>query len=116
MILLAYIILGHPEWTDGTIKIFAFYPEEELQKEKERLIKMTSTGRLPISANNINVISQKEGIHEKTLIQKYSNDADLTLVGFNDSDITEQGTEMFNGYDEVGNILFVNSAKEKEIK
>ncbi|MFY0672791.1 MAG: amino acid permease [Bacteroidia bacterium] len=116
MILLAYIILGHSEWADGTIKIFAFYPEEELQQEKERLIQMTSTGRLPISANNINVISQKEGIHEKMLIQKYSNDADLTLVGFNDSDITEQGTEVFNGYDDVGNILFVNSAKEKEIK
>jgi len=116
MILLAYIMLGHPDWKEATIKIFAFFPEDELQDEKERLIEMTSTGRLPISANNINVIAQKDGIPEKMLVQKYSNDADLTMVGFGDFDIERQGVDVFSGYNDLGNILFVNAAKEKEIK
>lgn len=116
MILIAYIVMGHPEWKDGTINIFAFFPEEELAKEKERIIEMTSTGRLPISANNIKVIAQEDGIPEKMLIQKYSNDADLTLVGFGDNDILKEATEVFKGYESLGNVLFVNSAKEKEIK
>ncbi|MBI1183821.1 amino acid permease [bacterium] len=116
MILVAYIILGHPDWKDGTIKIFAFFPDEELQEEKQRLIDMTSTGRLPISANNITVIAHEEGIPEKMLIQKYSVDADLTLIGFGDVDINQQGLDVFLGYNELGNVLFVNAAKEKEIK
>ncbi|MGB0431809.1 MAG: amino acid permease, partial [Bacteroidia bacterium] len=116
MILLAYIILGHPEWKEGQIKIFAFFPAGELEKEKRRLIKMTNSGRLPISANNINVIAQEEGIHEKLLIQKYSFEADLTMIGFNDQDIIDDGVETFLNYNEIGNILFINSAKEKKIK
>lgn len=116
MILIAYIILGHPDWDDGVIKIFAVFPENEIQKERERLIEMTSTGRLPISANNIEVIAQDVGLGDKMLIQKHSRDADLTLIGFNDTDVFNTGTDFFEGYNELSNVLFVNSAKEKEIK
>ena len=116
MILIAYIILGHSDWASGLIKIFAVFPEENMKQEKERLINITSTGRLPISANNIEVIPQETGIHEKMLIQRYSQDADLTLVGFNDEDVDEYGSEYFEGYDELSSVLFVNSTKEKEIK
>lgn len=115
MILLGYIILGHKEWSDGFIKIFALFPEAELEAEKKRLIEMTSTGRLPISANNINVIPKESDMNEKMIVQKHSQDADLTLIGFEDADVQEHGVDLFSGYDDLSNILFINSAKEKQI-
>ena len=35
MILLGYIVLGHPEWKRGEIKLFASFPEEDLEEERE---------------------------------------------------------------------------------
>ncbi len=37
MILLGYIILGHPEWKKAIIKIFAIYQSEEAEVKKEEL-------------------------------------------------------------------------------
>ncbi len=117
MILLSYIILGHPDWQKGEIKIFASFPKEHLAKEKENLIQLTSTGRLPISAKNIRVIEVEEDIERKKLINEYSIDADLTLIGFHEGNIgPHQGLQAFEGYNEIGNILFVNTSTSKYIK
>jgi len=43
-------------------------------------------------------------------------DADLTIIGFRHEKIKTEGGKLFKGYDRLGNILFVNSNKEKEIK
>ena len=34
MILMAYIIMGHKDWRNGNIKIFALFPKEELEFQK----------------------------------------------------------------------------------
>ncbi len=116
MILLSYIILGHPDWKKGEIKIFATFPKEKLKEEEEHLIQLTSSGRLPISAKNIRVIAMEEGVNIKQLINDISMDADLTLIGFHEGMIkSDQGIEMFEGYDKVGNILFVNTLTSKFI-
>jgi hypothetical protein len=44
-----------------------------------------------------------------------SVDADLTIVGFRHELVKAKGMEVFTGYDDIGNILFVSSQKEKEI-
>ncbi len=117
MILLSYIILGHADWKHGEIKIFATFPKEHLAREQEQLIQLTSTGRLPISAKNIRVLAMKEDLDRKKLINEYSVDADLTLIGFQEGNVTsEQGLETFEGYDRIGNILFVNTLTSKFIK
>ncbi|ALM08153.1 amino acid permease [Sediminicola sp. YIK13] len=116
MILLSYIILGHPDWKKGEIKIFATFPKEKLKEEEENLIQLTSSGRLPISAKNIRVIAMEEGVNIKQLVNDISIDADLTLIGFHEGMIkSDQGIEMFEGYDKVGNILFVNTLTSKFI-
>jgi amino acid transporter len=116
MILLSYIILGHADWKNGEIKIFATFPKEHLIKEQEQLIQLTSSGRLPISAKNIRVIEVEEDLDRKKLINEYSLDADLTLIGFHEGNIkTENNLETFSGYDHVGNILFVNTFTSKYI-
>jgi amino acid transporter len=116
MILLSYIILGHPDWKKGEIKIFAAFPKEDLQAEQENLIELTSSGRLPISANNIHVLPLTEGKTKIDLINEFSSDADLTLIGIHESKIKlDNGIEIFEGYDKLGNILFVNTLTSKFI-
>lgn len=117
MILLAYIILGHPDWKRGQIKIFAAYPKKDLQIQEAKLLELIKSGRLPISPSNINLIPIDPNASMKNTIEQYSIDADLTIIGFNyhQSDNIES-EELFNGYGDVGNILFVSATKAKEIK
>ncbi|MCD6347276.1 MAG: hypothetical protein J7L96_07650 [Bacteroidales bacterium] len=114
MILFAYILMGHPEWSKGVIKIFALYPKNILEKQKEMLLSLIRSGRLPISPENIELIPQEETQDYKAIIEAKSIDADLTIIGFRDKDISK-GLDLFNGFGDVGNILFVNADKQKEI-
>ncbi len=116
MILIAYILLGHPEWEHGIIKIFALYKSEEIEEKSKNLISIIKAGRLPISLSNVQLIPAENISDMKKIISKYSLDADLTIVGFRSELIKPKGIELFTGFEDVGNILFVNSNKEKEIK
>jgi hypothetical protein len=117
MILLAYIILGHPDWGKGFIKIFAAYPKEQLDTQKHKLLELIKSGRLPISPSNINLIPIGKNEDMKETITRKSIDADLTIVGFNYLGRNNFNAEdLFNGYGDVGNILFVSATKAKEIK
>ncbi len=116
MIYLAYIILGHPDWhKGGEIKLFAVYPESEIEEQREKLLDMIKSGRLPISANNIELIPLSNQVSNKQVINERSRDADLTIVGFRYELTKHSGKEIFMGYDQIGNVLFVNAMKEKPI-
>lgn len=115
MILLAYILLGHPDWQNGKIKIFALYANDELSHKREQLLSLIKSGRLPISPENIRLIPIDEKRNTKELIMKNSVDADLTIVGFRQELVKAKGVEVFTGFDDIGNVLFVSSQREKEI-
>ena len=72
---------------------------------------------MPISPSNIVLIPIDIHENNKEAIARHSIDADLTIIGFNyiESDNID-GEELFNGYGDVGNILFVSASKAKEIK
>lgn len=116
MILLGYIILGHPEWKNGLIKIFALYSGKSDNNRKKDLNDLIKSGRLPISPNNINLINLDKDEDTRDTICNTSIDADLTIIGFRNEKIKTEGISLFSDYDRLGNILFVNSNKEKEIK
>jgi hypothetical protein len=115
MILLGYIILGHPEWSNGQIKIFAVYPDHSQQEQKDRLSRLIQTGRLPISPNNIELISYREEDDVRDTINVRSKDADLTIMGFWEHLDKEDPKHIFEGFDGIGNVLFVNTSKEKDL-
>lgn len=115
MILMAYIILGHPEWRRGSIKIFVISSEEEIDKQREKLLRRINSGRLPISPQNIQFILQEVNTDPREIINQKSKDADLTIIGFRNELIRHKETGVFQGYEGVGDILFVNTNKEKEI-
>jgi solute carrier family 12 sodium/potassium/chloride transporter 2 len=115
MILLGYIIMGHKDWYNAEIKIFAVVPQKELSSKEEDLVSIIKAGRLPISPNNIKFIKHEEDVNIKDLVNSKSKDADLTILGFREEAIKQLEHNLFAGYDEIGNILFVNSSKAKDI-
>jgi hypothetical protein len=79
-------------------------------------LELIQTGRLPISVHNIKLIEKCDDISVKEVINNHSKDADLTIVGFRGEAIKQLGQANFEGYEQVGNVLFVNSTAQKEIK
>jgi len=115
MILMAYIIMGHPEWKSARINIFAIFPESDIERERENLTELARQGRLPISANNIEVIEKTDELSKRDIINAKSRYADLTIVGFRSEAIKQFEGDIFTGYDEIGNTLFLNASKSKLI-
>jgi len=116
MILLAYIIMGHKDWKGAEIKIFAIYPEDSIQEERERLYELIKQGQLPISPQNVSFITRKMDVNTYDVIGTQSADADLTIVGLHSEVIKHEGVEVFKRYESIGNVLFVNAAESKSIK
>ncbi|HSG67163.1 MAG TPA: hypothetical protein VK994_00555, partial [Bacteroidales bacterium] len=115
MILLSYIISGHPDWRKSKIMIFDICKEDELEQNRQNLLELVKSGRIPITEQNIQIIKKDENISSKVLINKHSADAGLCIIGFRAEHIKHHGNEIFKGYDQVGDILFVNSHRQKEI-
>ena len=90
--------------------------DEEFDIYRDRMFNFIETGRLPISPRNLYMVPQKEGESIKTIINKNSKSSDLTIIGFRNELVKKQKLEIFEGYNELGNILFVNSIKEKDIE
>jgi amino acid transporter len=116
MILLAYILLGHKDWSEAEIKIFALYPEDTCDIERQRLYTLIEAGQLPISPNNIEVIARRPDLDTRSVVNAKSRDADLTILGFREEAVKHDGKDVFLGYDDIGNVLFVNAVEHKDIK
>jgi amino acid transporter len=116
MILLGYILLGHPDWREANIKILAICPEDELAEQKANIMELINSGRLPISAANVELIAQKENVDTKTIINQKSRRADLTIIGIRSEAVKHNGEEVFQGYDQVGDVLFVNTKTMKALR
>lgn len=116
MILLSYIILGHPSWQQAEITLFSVC-NPGLKHEEEQMLKdLILFGRLPIVEKNIVVIELDPSKSFKSLVNEYSYDAGLTIIGFKEEQLKHEGLEFFDGYNKVGDVLFVDAKGIKEIR
>ncbi len=115
MVLLSYIILGHSDWKGGKIKIFNVRRPGQHDEATDHLLELVKTGRLPISLKNVEFIDIDESMNLKNLINEKSVKAGLTMIGFRSEQIKHEGEKLFEGYNEMGDILFVNAFRDKEI-
>jgi len=116
MILLGYIILAHPDWRKSFIKIFSICSPQNTDSTREELLELIQAGRLPITLTNIEIITSEGNQSISEIISERSKNAALTIMGFRDEKIKDVGSGFFNGFNELGDILFVNASKSKEIK
>jgi amino acid transporter len=115
MILLSYIIMGAPEWRKSSIKIFYLTTQNDRDESKKQLINVVKNGRLPISLKNVEFIILDEETKPRDIINEKSESAGLTLIGFLNEQLKHEGKNLFTGYDNLGDILFVNAKQEKHI-
>lgn len=115
MIMLSFIILGHPDWHRANIKIFETCKPDKIIETQHNMEELVQTGRLPITAKNIEIIPEKDDVNIKTLINEKSSDAGLVIMGFREEQLRHSGEKVFQGYDELGTVLFVNSQNRTAI-
>ncbi|MDZ7737922.1 MAG: amino acid permease [Bacteroidales bacterium] len=115
MILLSFIISGHPSWKKSKIKIFDICKPDQYYEVRENNRKLIKEGRLPITEQSIEIIIEEPDVNPKDLINERSRDAGLTMIGFRGEALKHE-TNVFAGYDELGTILFVNSHNQKMIE
>jgi amino acid transporter len=116
MILLGFILLGHPDLKKTKIEIFVICHEAELEKLKTEMKQLVHSGRLPITEKNIKIILQPEGISSKSIISKKSVNAGLVFIGLREELIKHEKENLFVGYEAIGTILFVHSKNQKAIE
>jgi amino acid transporter len=109
MILLAYILLGHRDWDDAEIRIFAAFPYEEVAEQRDRLSEMMVSGRLPISEKNLRIIPTDDKVDFHTLVERRSSSADLVILGFTEDRLREKGAELFLRHPGLRDVLFVSA-------
>ena len=77
---------------------------------------LINSGRMPITETNIEIIERDEHVSVKEIINKRSQDVGLTMIGFTENSFKhEEDFAFFEGYENIGSILFVNSNGEKTI-
>ncbi|HKL95724.1 MAG TPA: amino acid permease [Paludibacteraceae bacterium] len=116
MIILSFILLGHPDWKKSDIKIFDICKQDEIVEVKKRMNELIEKGRLPITSQNIKILVEEEGKSYKSIINTNSATAGLTIMGFHEDSIRNLNTSIFEGYDDLGDVLFVNSLQNKQIE
>jgi len=111
MILLSYILLGHPDWDEAELSIFAAFPESQVKERTAELMALIEEGRIAISGRRLNVFPTDDRIDFSRLVEAKSADADLVLMGFTEERLRGKGTELFARHQGLNEILWV-SARE----
>jgi hypothetical protein len=106
MIMLTYILVGHPEWRKAEIRIFAAFPADQVGEQRERLNEMITEGRLPISPKNLRVIGTDARVDFDRLVETRSADDDLVVFGFTEARLREKGPQLFRRHPALRDVLF----------
>ena len=118
MLLLAYIIVGHPEWRRARIRFFACFDsiDADAELEADKLATLMKEGRLPISMQNVTSVSCGTGEALAQEVSRRSSQADLVIAGLVADDL-EPGkmAEALRHYDGANDVLFVHSIEEISI-
>ena len=109
MILLSYILLGHPDWEGAEISIKAAFPHVEVPKQTARLHQMISEGRLPIAPANLQIFPTDDRSDFGELVTKHSSPADLVILGFTEDRLRDKGTALFQRHPTLRDVLFVSA-------
>lgn len=115
MILLGYIITSHPDMRKSHLKIFEISLEEDTETTRKELLELIQTGRLPISERNIEILKPGNGSDVKKLVNQHSSEAALCIIGFHSEQLRHHGEDLFLGYEQTGDILFINARELQKI-
>ncbi len=112
MILLAYILMGHPDWADAEVTIHAAVPGREMTGHQSKLVAMLEAGRIPISEKNVRMLSLDDPADFDAVVEERAGDADLVLLGLTDERLETEGADLFLRHMELKEVLFVTAREQ----
>ncbi len=116
MMLMAYIIVGHPEWRRAQIRLFACFASGDAEKETDKLSRLMTEGRLPISKQNVTTVSCGVGESLEREVARQSTSADLVIAGLEASDFERDAAPgALMRYGGANDVLFVHSSEQISI-
>ena len=116
MMLLAYIIVGHPEWRRARIRLFACFASGDAEREADKLSRLMTEGRLPISKQNVTTVSCGVGDSLEREVGRRSASADLVIAGLEASDFERDAApEALMRFQGANEVLFVHSSEQISI-
>ena len=116
MMVLAYIIVGHPEWRRARIRLFACFASGDAEKEADKLSRLMTEGRLPISKQNVTTVLCGVGESLEREVARQSASADLVIAGLEASDFEpDAAPEVLMRYQGANDVLFVHSSEQISI-
>ena len=115
MILLSYILLGHPDWEQAQVQVFAALPETEVEGTRQEFAQLIKEGRLPISEKNIKYFATETAETFRKLVAETSFEADLTVIGFDMHGLKTRGAEVFTNHGRLHEVLFVRAPRQIKI-
>lgn len=116
MLLLAYIIVGHPDWRRAEIRLFVCSDSRDVERETDKLSTLMTEGRLPISTQNVTSVSydSKETLEQE--VSRRSEQADLTIVGLTAENLdSDDLAQTLKSYEGANDVLFVHSIEQISI-
>jgi hypothetical protein len=109
MILLAYIMIGHPEWKGCQIRVFDVMNEGDSSVSK--LEEQISTGRLPISPANIQKVRKRQDQTIADVISGVSCESDLIILGLSLKKMRKDGGKYLLSFPCAQDMLFVRAGQ-----
>jgi len=105
--------MGHPDWKDCEIELFAAFEDKELNKEVKKLNELIDKGRIPISQKNVQRIPwNRQKKQYETLVTEHSENADIVLMGFSLSKLAQEQGDFFKRFPKINDILFVRAGQK----
>jgi len=113
MILLAYIIMGHPEWKGCVIELFAAFETNKSDLHVSKLNQLIDGGRIPISKKNLKKIPWDKNITSfEKMVSHYSKKADLVIMGFSLKKLKKEKGVFLKKFGNLNDILFVRAGQK----
>ena len=113
MLMLAYIIVGHPEWRMAEIRVFACVGRDGGEEEAGELSALIDQGRLPIARKNVESVRVQSWEAVEEAVRARSSEADLVIAGIAREQIEEgDAGEVLQRYRAANNVLFVHAVEE----
>ncbi|UCH92880.1 MAG: amino acid permease, partial [Candidatus Aminicenantes bacterium] len=113
MILLSYILMGHPEWKGCKIELFAAFEASDMDRHVAQLNRLIDDGRIPIAKKNLQKIPwDKDKSSYEAMVTQHSESADLVIMGFSLKKIKKEKGDFFKKFGNVKDILFVRAGQK----
>ena len=113
MLMLAYIIVGHPEWRTAEIRVFACIGTDGDRQEADRLSALVEQGRLPIGRKNVETLPVASRSTIESEVEHRSSDADLVIAGIAADQMKDGSlTEVLRSHRAANDIVFVHAVEE----